>query len=156
LLSFRLLADAISYAPVDAVPPASALAAYCEMGRGNGLLVYSVSDEFTASTLPLPRVQYMLQGDRRTLAPTNIDFAGRGIISGEFRNRDAPQETVLLVNTEPEWLRVLALASDRDALLPETLALQSGRQRSRSYNGWTIAFAPREVPGRPPVRSCRL
>ena len=148
VLGFRLLTGGISHSAPEAVGPAAALTEYKALGRPNGLIIDGVADEFTATTMHLARVQYMLPGDARTLAATNIDFAGRGIIAeaGTYRGLAEPLETVLLVRSAAEMQTLLDAAGDRDFLLrAERLgALQLGqRTLFGPRNGWVAALAVR-------------
>ena len=148
VLGFRLLTGGISHAAPEAVGPAAALTEYKALGRPNGLIIDGVADEFTATTMHLARVQYMLPGDARTLAATNIDLAGRGIIAeaGTYRGLAEPLETVLLVRSAAEMQTLLNAAGDRDFLLrAERLgALQLGqRTLFGPRNGWVAALAVR-------------
>jgi len=148
VLGFRLLTDEISHAAPEAVGPAAALAEYKALGRTNGLIIDGVADEFTATTMHLARVQYMLPGDARTLAATNIDFAGRGIIAdaGTYRGLAPPLETVLLVRSAAEMQKLLDAAGDRDFLLRAERVgeLQLGpRKLLGGQNGWVAVLAVR-------------
>jgi hypothetical protein len=146
LLAARLLTGGISHAAPAAVGPAEALTEYKALGRPNGLVIDGVEDEFVATTMHLARVQYMLPGDARTLAATNIDFVGRGIIAdaGTYRGLAAPNETVLLVRSAEERQGLLDRAVDRDFLLRAdrvgTLRLGS-RRLLPSRNGWVTVLA---------------
>ncbi len=145
-LAARLFTGAISHAPPEAVPPAAALAEYQAQRRSNGLVIDGVEDELVATTLHLPRVQYILPGDARTLAPTNIDFPGRGIISPaeHFANRPEPAETVLLLRDPAGLPALLDAAPDRDFLLPlHRVPPDNTRARLPERNGWVILLAPR-------------
>jgi hypothetical protein len=97
-LAGRLFMGVISHAPPEPVPPLAALEQYRALHRPNGLIVDGVEDEFVATTMGFPRVQYALPGDARTLAKTNIDFVGRGIISPTFTGAPEPKETVILTD----------------------------------------------------------
>jgi hypothetical protein len=146
LLAARLLAGSISHAPAEPVPPLAALLDYQSLGRPNGLILDGVADELVASTLSLPRVQYMLPGDTRTLAPTNIDFPGRGIIvpAASYANLPEPRETVLLVQSPQQIQLLLDTAATRDFLLRTDRLphLNLGRRLLRpARNGWTAALA---------------
>lgn len=143
LLAFRLWTGAISHTAPEAVSPATALAEYKALKRSNGLIIDGVADELVATTMHLKRVQYMLPGDARTLAPTNIDFPGRGIIAdaGTYRGLPEPMETVLLVRSSAEMQAFIDRAADRDFLLRADrlggLTLRRHRFLS-NRNGWVI------------------
>ena len=146
LLAARLWTGGISHAAPEAVEPAAALAEYQALGRKNGLIIDGVADEFVATTMHLARVQYMLPGDARTLAATNIDFAGRGIIAGAgtYRGLAEPLETVLLLGSAEEMQALLDAAAGRDFLLrAERLGgLRMGKRRVlRAVNGWVVALS---------------
>lgn len=146
LLGARLLTGGISYAAPEAVGPAAALTEYKALRRPNGLIIDGVADEFVATTMHLARVQYMLPGDARTLAATNIDFAGRGIIAdaASYRGLAEPLETVLLVHSAQEMQKLLDAAAGKDFLLrTERLGvLRIGpRQSLEAHNGWVTALA---------------
>ena len=120
VLALRLATAGISHAPQDPVPPAAALAAYKALDRHNCLMVDGVLDEFVATTMHFARVQYLLPGDARTLAPTNIDFPGRGIVVDARTYRRVslePEETVLLLHDASD-LRHLIGNAPCDFLLP--------------------------------------
>lgn len=146
VLALRLAVGQISHAPPEAVAPAAALREYQQMYRPNGLMIDGVADELTATVLHLPRVQYLLPGDPRTLAPTNIDFPARGIIApaGSYQGLAEPKETVLLVRDDTEMQGLLDRARDRDFLLRagrlDRLSL-GGRRALPARNGWTIVLA---------------
>lgn len=144
VLGMRLAAGTISHAPPEAVPPAAALAQYQQLRRPNGLLIDGMRDELVATTMHLPRVQYLLPGDMRTLAPTHIDYPGRGIIAPAtaYRNRPEPEETVLLVRSPSDLDYLLARATDRDFLLPPGRTAATGdRTVIPSANGWKLVLA---------------
>ena len=146
LLAARLWTGGISHAAPEAVEPAGALAEYQALGRKNGLIIDGVADEFVATTMHLARVQYMLPGDARTLAATNIDIAGRGIIAGAgtYRGLAEPLETVLLVGSAAEMQALLDAAAGRDFLLrAERLGglRMGGRRVLRAVNGWVVALS---------------
>lgn len=129
-LAARLALGIISHAPPEPVPPLAALEQYRALHRPNGLIVVGVEDEFVATTLGLPRVQYALPGDARTLAKTNIDFVGRGIIAPAFTGAPEPRETVILTND------IFQFAPPRDVL---TRAERTGgRKPIVQAGGWVI------------------
>lgn len=118
----RLYTGQIAHASPPPVPMGPALVAYCEERRGNGLIVDGMDDELVATTMPLARVQYLLPGDARTMASTNIDFPRRGIVAPEFEDRPEPREAVLLVSNTADVQRIVAAAPHRDFLLkPERM-----------------------------------
>ncbi|MFN0103460.1 MAG: ArnT family glycosyltransferase [Bryobacteraceae bacterium] len=146
LLGLRLLTGSISHAATEPVAPAAALTEYRALGRANGLIIDGVEDELVATTMHLARVQYILPGDARTLAATNIDFAGRGIIAegATYRGLPEPLETVLLVRSAAELQNLLDAAGNRDFLLrAERMgALQLGSRIALGpKNGWVAVLA---------------
>jgi len=146
LLAIRLFTGVISHEAPEPVGPSAALMEYKAMARPNGLVIDGVEDEFVATTMHLKRVQYMLPGDARTLASTNIDFAGRGIIAeaGSYRGLAEPKESVLLVRTPDERQGLLDRAADKDFLLraDRIQELRIGaRKLSTDRNGWVTALA---------------
>ena len=129
-LAARLALGVVSHAPPEPVPPLAALEQYRSLNRPNGLIVVGVEDEFVATTMGLPRVQYALPGDARTLVKTNIDFVGRGIIASTFTNAPAPKETVILTKD------IFQFAPTRDVL---TRAEHTGgRKPIVQSGGWAI------------------
>ena len=146
LLVARLLTGGISHQAPEPVGPSAALAEYKAMARPNGLVIDGVEEEFVATTMQLKRVQYMLPGDARTLAATNIDFVGRGIIanSANYRGLAEPLETVLLVRNPDERQALLDRAANKDFLLraDHVRELHLGaRKLSAERNGWVTALA---------------
>ena len=124
------------------------LSQYRNLQRTNPLLIDGVEDQFVATTMHFPRVQYMLPGDARTLASTNIDFPGRGIIADatNFQHLPAPGETVLLIRTPADEQTLIEKASDYDILLKTNRLkdLQLGRRTVIGpVNGWVVALAMR-------------
>jgi len=146
VLALRLATGAVSHAPPEPVPPAAALNEYKHLQRPNGLLIDGIDDELVATTMHLPRVQYLLPGDARTLAPTNIDFPGRRIIvnAADFQDRPEPIETVILIHAEADLQQILDRAPSRDFLLRAArlprLDLR-GRQALPERNGWVVVLA---------------
>src|SRR5258708_1532418 len=133
---------------------------YCEMGGRPGVIVYGVDDALPAAVLPLARVQYILPGDVRTLAATNIDFRGRGIIASAAEyspDRPAPSATVILAPGPAELQAIVDAAGDRDLLLPSRLTLQSARHAARpAAGGYCLLLSKHELPAAAPRRSCEL
>jgi hypothetical protein len=88
----------------------------------------------------------MLPGDPRTLAPTNIDFPGRGIIApaASFQDLPEPRETVLLVQSPQQIQHLLDTAVTRDFLLPQSRLAQlnlGARTLRPPRDGWVAALA---------------
>ena len=129
-LAARLALGVISHAPPEPVPPLAALEQYRALHRTQGLIVDGVEDEFVATTLGVPRVQYALRGDARTLAKTNIDFVGRGIISSMFTGAAEPRETVILTDD------IFRFAPTRDVLIRAEKA--DGRRAIVQADGWVV------------------
>lgn len=129
-LAARLALGVISHAPPEPVPPLAALEQYRALHRTRGLIVDGVEDEFVATTLGLPRVQYALRGDARTLAKTNIDFVGRGIISSTFTGAAEPRETVILTDD------IFRFAPARDVLIRAEKT--GGRRAIVKAGGWVV------------------
>lgn len=120
VLALRLATAGISHAPQAPVPPAAALAEYqTAEQRRRCLMIEGVADEFVATTLHLPRVHYLLPGDARTLASTNINFPARRIIADarSYRQAPEPEETVLLLG-KPGDFQYLTEVAPCDFLLP--------------------------------------
>lgn len=145
VIGLRLLTGAISHAPAEAVWPAAALAAYTpELRSPQGLMIDGVADEFVATTMHLPRVQYLLPGDARTLAATNIDFPRREIIANAsaYRGAPEPKETVLLLR-DAQDLQTLLDRAECDFLLPAHRLRElntQGRRTLPERNGWVIVL----------------
>ncbi|MCC6537819.1 MAG: hypothetical protein IT162_09735 [Bryobacterales bacterium] len=115
-----------------------------------------MADELVATTMHLPRVRYLLPGDARTLAPTNIDFPGREIIvnASAYRGAPEPLETVLLLR-DTQDLQSLLNRVECDFLLPARRLRElntQGRRILPERNGWVIVLSPPAVKdfGQPP------
>ncbi len=53
---------------------------YCEMDRGNDLIVVGIPDDFAISTLPLARLRYAIQGAVRSEGQVTLDFIRIGVV----------------------------------------------------------------------------
>ena len=53
---------------------------YCEMDRGNDLIVIGIDDNFSVSTLPLPKLRYAIRGAAHDPGQVTLDFRRMGIV----------------------------------------------------------------------------
>ncbi|MBI2685958.1 MAG: glycosyltransferase family 39 protein [Acidobacteria bacterium] len=146
VLGYRLVSAEVSFVPPEPVPNSALLTRFCTLKRTKTLLIDGVEDQFVASTMHFPRIQYMLPGDARTLAPSNIDFPARRIIvdAKDFQNRPEPEETVVVVRSAADIQTLIDKAPDHDILLKEERLKDlrlGGRKLFGPENGWVIAFA---------------
>ncbi len=151
---------------------------YCEMGRGNELIVVGIDDDFSISTLPLAKLRYAIRGALRSEGQITLDFRSMGIIlsAPEFANLDGlragyaarlrewglPNDEAL--GTVIGWERLddliglIGAHPDRDFLLPsEVTAPQDSTHRRLNRNGATLLVAHRLLSRKTPARrACRL
>lgn len=59
---------------------------YCEMKRGNDLIVVDIKDDFSVSNLPLAKLRYAIRGAARPTGGFTLDFRSMGVVlpSDEF------------------------------------------------------------------------
>jgi 4-amino-4-deoxy-L-arabinose transferase-like glycosyltransferase len=154
----------VRHAPDPPVPALPALGEYCEMGRGNGLLLYGLGDEFNATVLPLGRVQYILEGDEKLGTGLNIDYRALGIVrgAGEYlrdKEAPAPAASLIVVRNVEELREVIAGSPGRDILLPEAFrhAVESdAHEKSAPRVGYFLMLSRTRQPGRGDLRDrCR-
>lgn len=150
---------------------------YCEMQRGNELIVVGIDDDFSISTLPLAKLRYAMQGAARNEGQVTLDFRRMGIVqpvaefnggqgqarySAELRNWGLPNDDALgtvIAWERPEELTELVQANpDRDFLFPKGEPPSAETHRKVTGNGGaTLLLSHRAKPrAKSPGRACRL
>jgi len=85
------------------VPAAPALTAYCELHRGNDLLIIDPDDELFAADLPLPRIRYVWRGEPPQAGRYALDFADMGITLSVAQFDDLPKLRPAFRRKLREW-----------------------------------------------------
>lgn len=82
------------HAPHPGRPILEAAQRYCEMRRGNDLIVVDIKDDFSISTLPLARLRYAIRHAARPTGGFTLDFRAMGVALpvDEFNNLAAARE----------------------------------------------------------------
>jgi hypothetical protein len=150
---------------------------YCQMQRGNELIVVGIDDDFSISTLPLAKLRYAIQGAARNQGQVTLDFRRMGIIqsvadfnpgqgqgrySAELRNWGLQNDDALgtvIAWERPEELAELVKANpDRDFLFPKGEPPSAETHRTVTGNGGArLLLSHRALPRAKPLgRACRL
>ncbi len=149
---------------------------YCEMSRGNELIVVGIPDDFSISTLPLARLRYAIQGAAGDTAQITLDFRRMGIIlpvaefngqadsryAAELRRWGLPNSDALgsvIAWDRPEELAELVRAhSEADFLFgPAAPAPPAESHRIVTAHGARLLLSHQALPlARPRLRACRL
>ena len=150
---------------------------YCEMRRGNELIVIGIDDDFSISTLPLAGLRYAIQGALRGEGQVTLDFRRMGVILSiaEFndlagaRARYAPKllawglpnDTALggVIGWErgDELAELVKANPERDFLFGKGEPPSAGTHRSVVGSGATLLLSHHALPrANAPRRACRL
>ncbi|HEV2445350.1 MAG TPA: glycosyltransferase family 39 protein, partial [Candidatus Sulfopaludibacter sp.] len=70
----------VSFQSGTVQPVAPLVAGYCQLGRGNELILVGMDDDLYASILPLARVRYAIEGSVPVEGPYVMSFARLGIV----------------------------------------------------------------------------
>jgi hypothetical protein len=93
----------ISFRGGTAVATAPLLSEYCELRRGNEVVLVAPDDELFASVLPLPRARYCLLGRMPTAGAYGMDFASMGIVLDAAQFDDLDRELPVFRQHLREW-----------------------------------------------------
>jgi hypothetical protein len=94
----------ISFASGNIQPHAASLSQYCEMARGNELIVAGLDDDLYAAVLPLSRVRYLLVGvPRLESGPYRMPFADMGIAVTAAQFSDLPRYQPVFMERLRAW-----------------------------------------------------
>ena len=151
---------------------------YCAMQRGSELIVVGIDDDFSISTLPLPKLRYAMQGAARNEGQVTLDFRRMGIVqpvaefnagehqarySAELRNWGLPNDdalgTVIAWERPEELVELVRANPDRDFLFPkgEPPSTETHHRKVAGNGGATLLLSHRALPrAKPPGRACRL
>lgn len=159
------------------IPTAVLLAEqYCDMQRGNELIVVGAGDEFSISTLPLAGLRYAIPAARRHEGQVTLDFASMGIVLpvAEFnqlaaaRLRYAPRlrgwglpddaalGSVIDWGSAEELTELVAGNPDRDFLFEDGIPAPASPHRHLRAGGAMLLLAGRALRRGPSQRACRL
>jgi hypothetical protein len=162
-------------------PAAPTLSAYCELGRGNPLIVLDVADDLYASALPLPRLRYATVAPLAAPAgPYAMPFADMGITvtveqfrdlarsTPAFRarlkewglNSDAPIASLIAARTPEELAALVREHPECDFLIPDAYrrAVESAPQEAVGAAAGFVMLLSRTPVARPSPAawSCHL
>ena len=149
---------------------------YCEMNRGNELIVVGIPDDFSISTLPLAKLRYAIQGAAADAGQITLDFRRMGIIlpvsefNAQASARYAPElQRWGLPNNDalgsvigwgrPEELAELVRAHPETDFLfgPAAPAPPAESHRIVTAHGARLLLSHQPLPlARPRLRACRL
>lgn len=170
----------ISFAAGTVQPVAPLVSRYCDMRRGNELILIGTDDDLYASTLPLARLRYaMVQPASPESAKYGMDFASMGIIltapqfnelsrlEPAFRQRlrewgiesGEPIGTLIVAHSTEEMATVIAAHPQSDFLVPDSYRVVAGTAShvlTRAGAGHFFLLSRRALPGTPPEWSCHL
>jgi hypothetical protein len=152
---------------------APALRRYCELQRGNGLIIVSTDDEFYSAVLPLDRVRYVFitpPGPQRRY-PLDFRDLGIAIPASEFNTPQWEQAysrrlhdwglpteealgTVVLARNNDEIAAIIAAHPESDFNLPETLVPSMPDRERQVVGNRVFLLSKTAVPGKPRHRSC--
>jgi hypothetical protein len=159
---------------------APALSNYCQLDRGNELIVAAVDDDLYASTLPLPRLRYCVLGG--TVAGSRyampFDYMGISLDARQFddlaqweplfrrhlrewgRNSGEPIGTLVLVRSLDELADVVRAHPASDFFLPVEYraSLESAAHETVAASAEYFLLLSRQPRARqtPPAWGCRL
>ncbi|MBK5292359.1 MAG: glycosyltransferase family 39 protein [Acidobacteriia bacterium] len=154
-------------------------ARYCELDRGNELIVVSTDDEFHATVLPLDKVRYAIEGTGQPPKGFALDFRQMGIVASvdEFIDwkqhrprfllqlhqwgleREDALASVIALPARGDLARLVEASPQHDFLVPARLAESIGHsshQRRAGPAGNLLLLGlphPRTAPRR---RGCRM
>ena len=154
-------------------------AAYCEMDRGNELIVVSTADEFHSTVLPLEKVRYAFEGTGQPPAGFALDFRQMGIVASvdEFLDwdryrpgfqrqlrllgldRDDALASVIALPAREDLARLVGASPERDFLVPKRLAGSTGdskHQRRAGPGGNLLLLGTPLPPTKTRTRGCRI
>ena len=162
--------------PVDGLQVVHLAEEYCEMNRGNELIVIGIPDDFSISTLPLAKLRYAIQGAAADASQITLDFRRMGIVlpvaefngqakaqyASELRNWGLPNNdalgSVIGWDRPEELAELVRVHEESDFLFGPAIAPPSAEShRTLTDHGARLLLSHHTIPpAKPRRRACRL